>query len=88
MRNNRRNDLDIITDILRITDVETKITHIVYGANLNFNLARKYTSGMIEDGLLEEVREGNPKPKNLYIRTKKGEHLLEEYTDFLERYGL
>lgn len=49
----RRNDLDIIADILRVAKNGAKKTHIVYGCNLNFNVVKKYLGRMQEHGLIE-----------------------------------
>ncbi len=48
----RRNDLDICADILTVARAGAKKTHIVYRANLNFKLVRKYLRRLIENGLL------------------------------------
>ncbi len=52
----RRNDLDICADILTAARAGAKKTHIVYGANLNFKLVRKYLRRLIENAHLYPVR--------------------------------
>ncbi|NQT09462.1 transcriptional regulator, partial [Candidatus Bathyarchaeota archaeon] len=38
----KRNNLDICADILRVSRGGAKKTHLVYKANLNFNIVKKY----------------------------------------------
>ena len=38
----RRNDLDICADILNVTKNGAKKTQMVYKANLNFNIIKRY----------------------------------------------
>ena len=70
----RRNDLDICADILTAARAGAKKTHIVYRANLNFKLVRKYLRRLIENGLLLPSSESN-----LYTTTKEGMDFLEQY---------
>jgi predicted transcriptional regulator len=70
----RRNDLDICADILTAARAGAKKTHIVYGANLNFKLVRKYLRRLIENGLLRPSSE-----KNVYTTTEEGMDFLEQY---------
>lgn len=50
-----------------------KKTHIVYKANLNFNVLKKYLIGLEEKGLLMKINGGH------YITTQKGSRFLEQY---------
>jgi predicted transcriptional regulator len=70
----RRNDLDICADILTAARAGAKKTHIVYRANLNFKLVRKYLRRLIENGLLRPSSE-----KNVYTTTEEGMDFLEQY---------
>jgi len=83
----RRSDLDICADILVAARSGAKKTHIVYRANLNFKLVRKYLRRLIENGLL------HPSPeKNVYTTTDEGMDFLEQYrklnTPLRKRAGL
>ena len=66
----RRNNLDIEADILAITRSGSVKTWIVYGANLNFNIVKKYIASLINRGLL--TQEGK-----LYLTTERGEAYRE-----------
>ena len=71
---NRRNNLDIQADLLRVARKNggARKTWMVYGANLNFNIVKAYLESMIQDGLLE-LRGG------LYYPTEKGEAFMASY---------
>lgn len=65
----RRNNRDIEADLLRIASVGTKKTWLVYGANLNFNIVKKYIARLINRGFL--VYESQ-----LYTTTPKGKEYM------------
>ncbi|RJS89991.1 transcriptional regulator [Candidatus Bathyarchaeota archaeon] len=71
----RRNNLDIMAEILEIARLGAKKTWIVYKANLNFKIVKEYLSELMEKGLLE--RDGS-----LYYTTDRGLEFLEEYENF------
>ena len=48
----RRNDIDICADILKIARVGAKKTHLVYKANLNFEIVKKYLIRLSENRLI------------------------------------
>lgn len=80
----RRSEFDIYADILRvIKDGAKRKTKIVYSANLNFDLLKKYLSrmGAEEGGLgLLRLTLGNPNPKRPEIEiTERGLEYLEWY---------
>lgn len=68
----KRNNLDICADILRVSQGGAKKTHLVYKANLNFNIVKKYISGLTESGLLEKSGE------RFYV-TEEGKLFIERY---------
>jgi predicted transcriptional regulator len=68
----KRNNLDICADILRVSRGGAKKTHLVYKANLNFNIVKKYISGLTESGLLEKNGE------RFYV-TDEGKLFIDRY---------
>ena len=70
----RRNDLDICADILRAARHGAKKTHIVYGANLNFTMLKRYLEKLIGGGLLS-LADGH------YTATNRGLSWLSRYED-------
>jgi len=73
----KRNNLDIIYDILHVAQSGARKTKIVYGANLNFHLATKYLSNLIDNGLIE-VHKGSI----IYKTTEKGLEFIRQYDGF------
>jgi len=54
----RRNDLDICADILKVAKTGAKKTQIVYQANLNFKIVKKYLQRLIATGCSPRTRGG------------------------------
>jgi predicted transcriptional regulator len=74
----RRNDLDICADILQVAKAGAKKTQIVYQANLNFKIVKKYLSRLIDTGMLMTADESS-----LYTTTNRGIEFLEQYTELV-----
>jgi predicted transcriptional regulator len=74
----RRNDLDICADILQVAKVGARKTQIVYQANLNFKIVKKYLNRLIDTGMLSEAEE-----KRLYTTTNRGAEFLEQYAELV-----
>jgi predicted transcriptional regulator len=70
-RNNMRGKFDIIIDILEIAKKGVNKTSIVYGANLNFRITKKYLALLMENGLMDNR-------EDKYVTTEKGRIILEE----------
>lgn len=70
----RRSPLEIMVEIIRISrdNGGVRKTRIVYGANLNYNIAGEYLERMIGNGFI--VYE-----KPLYYQTEKGEEFINMY---------
>jgi len=71
----RRNNLDIMAEVLEIARLGAKKTWIVYRANLNFKLVKEYLDELMEKRLLDS--EGS-----IYRTTDQGLEFLEEYKNF------
>jgi len=67
----KRNNLDIEADILDLALTGIRKTRIVYGANLNFNIVKKYISGLINRGFLEY-------DDKLYTTTPNGKEYMNQ----------
>ena len=68
----RRNEIDIYADVLRIAKDGVLKTRIVYGANLNFKIIKRYLSRLMERDLLVSH-------DKIYRTTESGLKFLEEY---------
>jgi predicted transcriptional regulator len=71
----RRNNLDIMAEILEIARLGAKKTWIVYKANLNFKLVKEYLDELMEKRLLGS-------DGSIYQTTDQGLEFLEEYRNF------
>ncbi len=67
-----RNNMDITADLLYVAKNGARKTHLVYKANLNFMLIKKYLVRLTENGLLESVNER-------FYTTDKGARFLDQY---------
>ncbi len=74
-----RNSLDIVKDILTLIDeaenLGLKKTHIMYGANLSYDLLKKYLTKTLQSGFLN--KEGSH-----YTITDKGKKYLQKYKEY------
>ena len=68
----RRNELDIMADIVMVARNGSHKTGLVYKANLNFKIVKKYIKRMFDNGFLEK-RDG------MFYSTQKGIDFLESY---------
>jgi len=66
----RRSKIDISADILNIATKGANKTQIVYGANLNFDIANKYLDMLQNKGLIEQNGD-------MYLTTDKGKTYQE-----------
>jgi predicted transcriptional regulator len=76
----RRNNLDIYADILQVAQPGARKTQIVYKANLNFMIAKKYLKNLVETGLIEKF-------DKRYYTTNKGVNFIESYKEFSSAAG-
>ena len=68
----KRNKLDICAEILRLSKGGAKKTHLVYQANLNFKIIKRYLEDLLERKLLAF---NDPH----YVTTAKGKDYLTKY---------
>ena len=68
----RRNNLDICADILRLSEGGAKKTRIVYQANLNFKMVKRYLDKLLEKEFLEQNGDQ-------FFQTEKGSRFIERY---------
>lgn len=73
----RRNEIDITIDILRLAqNGGARKTHIVYRANLNFQMVKHYLERLISNGLMSFK---DP----YYFVTEKGERFVKSYDELM-----
>lgn len=87
----RRNKIDIIYDMLRVTnDKGGKIlpTHLLYKSNLSHQRMKGYVEELKEKKLIEEVKEDT---KTFFLITDAGRRFLQQYhqlKEFTDAFGL
>ena len=75
MSNKRRNDIEISADILKVALHGAKKSHIVYRANLNFEVVKKYLKRLNESGLINLPRVD----ERIFKTTPKGREYIYRY---------
>ena len=76
----RRSSLEIIADMLRLG--EAGKTEIMYSVNMSYFQLQKYLGFLLERGLIDRVKLGNPSVT--YRVTKKGLDILRSIDGLLE----
>lgn len=76
----RRSSIEIIADMLRLG--EAGKTEIMYSVNMSYFQLQKYLGFMLERGLIDKVKLGNPSVT--YRVTKKGLRILRSIDAVLE----
>jgi len=76
----RRNNVEIMAEILRIARKGAKKTRLVYGANINFKLLHEYLDELEKAGLIM-------KNNGTIKTTEKGDQFLN-YTNGFKQFGL
>jgi predicted transcriptional regulator len=79
----RRNQLQIMADILRVCKTRTRKTNIVYATNLNFKTTSKYLNRLINEGLIVEVKVDED--IIYYEITEEGKKALMDFISLYER---
>jgi predicted transcriptional regulator len=74
--NGKRSDMEVAAAILHVALNGAKKSHIIYQANLNFQLGKKYLDRLITAGLLNESNNG----RRVYSTTEKG----VDYLNYLD----
>jgi len=73
----KRSEMEMSADILRVSKNGAKKSHIVYKANLNFNIVKEYLDQLITSGLLT-----GPEGRNRIFRTTdKGIGYINHFED-------
>ena len=76
MGRGRRGEVQILIEILGITVRGTKVTHLLYRANLSYSTLQRYLKAMSKQGLIAKVR--NDDGSVVYCATEKGRLILDK----------
>lgn len=71
----KRSSLEISAEILRVALGGARKSHIVYKANLNFEIIKGYLKDLTSSGLLESPTQGS----KLFITTEKGVEFINYF---------
>lgn len=76
----KRSDMEISADILKVTVNGALKSHIVYKANINFQLGKKYLDRLTNSGLIVDSVNGS----RVYFTTDKGREYIKQFEDLKE----
>jgi len=80
--NQRRSNIEIISEMLRIGAEGAGKTEIMYSANMSYRQLQKYLKFMLSQGLIDQIEVGNP--SITFIVTEKGHGLRRSIETVLE----
>jgi predicted transcriptional regulator len=80
--NQRRSNIEIISEMLRIGANGAGKNEIMYSANMSYRQIQKYLKFMMAQGLIDKVEIGNP--SLAYQVTEKGHGLRKSIETVLE----
>ena len=85
-----RGYLAIANDILTLCVGGKKITAIVYGANLNFVIAKRHLAGLVDKDLVtvETIRYRKGDPVNLWTTTDRGLEFIHRMNAILRLWDM
>ena len=88
MFNNRRSEIEIVGEILKISLNGARKTEILYQGNLSFTQLQSYIPFLVEKQILEEsLVKSNGSSYKLYNVTNKGMVLLEDINRILKHFN-
>ncbi|MGB6874280.1 MAG: winged helix-turn-helix domain-containing protein [Dehalococcoidia bacterium] len=80
--NQRRSNIEIIADMLRVGENGAGKTEIMYSANMSYAQIQKYLGFLLSHGFINKVKVGNPVVT--YQVTDKGGELLKNINGIIE----
>ena len=83
--NNRRSNIEIIADMLRVGENGAGKTEIMYSANMSYSQLQKYLGFLMSQGFIDKVEVGNPVVT--YQVTELGSKLLNSIDGVIEMLG-
>lgn len=84
--NQRRSNIEIIAEMLKVGENGAGKTRIMYNANLSYTQIQKYLGFLMSQGFIDKVAVGNPSVT--YQVTENGLKLLESINSVMEMLGL
>jgi len=84
--NQRRSNIEIIADMLKVGENGAGKTEIMYSVNMSYSQIQKYLGFLISQGFIDKVNVGNPSVT--YRVTDSGLSLLKSINKVKEMLGL
>lgn len=79
MVNSRRSELEIIAEILSLSENGAKTTEILYRGYMSYTQIKKYLPYLVDKNILEEQSKKNGNSySRTYVTTEKGRELLKD----------
>ncbi|MFC1899487.1 winged helix-turn-helix domain-containing protein [Chloroflexota bacterium] len=82
---NRRSNIEIIADMLRVGENGAGKTEIMYSANMSYSQIQKYLGFLMERGFIDKIKIGNPCVT--YRITELGLKLMKSINSVTEMLG-
>ena len=80
--NQRRSNIEIIADMLKVGENGAGKTEIMYSANMSYTQIQKYLAFLLKQEFVNKVKVGNPVVT--YHVTEKGTELLRNIETIIE----
>ena len=80
--NQRRSDVEIMAEMLKVGENGAGKTTIMYNANLSYTQIQKYLGFLMSQGFIDRMEMGNPSVT--YQITESGLKLLESINSLME----
>ena len=80
--NQRRSNIEIIAEMLKVGENGAGKTKIMYNANLSYTQIQKYLGFLMSQGFIDKMEMGNPSVT--YQITESGLKLLESINSLME----
>ena len=84
--NQRRSNIELIADMLKVGENGAGKTKIMYNANLSYSQIQRYLGFLVGHGFIDRLEVGNPSVT--YQVTESGLKLLNSITSIREMLGL
>ncbi len=82
----RRSNIEIIADMVKVGENGVGKTRIMYGANMSYSQIKKYLGFLISQGFIYQLKVGNPSVT--YHVTDNGLKLLNSIQNVIEMLGM
>ena len=79
---NKRNDIEILSEMLSLAQKGIKKTHLMYQTNVSYSQLVYYTDFLVEKGFID-IKNGGQ--NNIYRITEKGKNFLKDVENLMDQ---